>query len=390
MTIKVLLVSPRLSPADRHYCGEHAYTDTLLQHPPDGIEYYHHEDLLASGQIRKIKWLYRIGPRLKRWGLLPPDLWAEYLVSDFVPDVLHIHGFSATVRFKGARAGIPVILSTSTGANSDLKYYLQWGNQRSRWFRLMKRQYLRAVQAHDTSLRPERAARVYVWSEFARRLHIEEGHVKPGAIEVIRPGMPRAHDRSRRHARRAGVTFLFIGKDFVRKNGGSVLEAFRSVRLRHRNVGLIVVGIAPDENLISEPGVTHYPFLSRTELFKRVYPQADVLVLPSKAEGFGLVMIEAMSFGLPVIGMDAWAMKEVITDQKNGYLLSGEDSSELAEAMAHLADHPEVLQSLKRGALDAYESGFSISVHNRTLRRLYGKVLTSQSELIVASQPVLG
>ena len=373
--IEVLLISPRLPPDDNRYCGDNAYTDTLLQYPPPGVRYYHYEDLMATGQVRKIKWLYRIGPRLVRWGILPPDLWAEYLVSDFVPDILHIYGFSAVVRFPKSAKPIPIVLGAGTGSYSDLKYYLGWPEKRIRRARWFKRQYLRLIGAHDSSLRPERAARVLVWSEFSKRMHLEEGYVRPDQIEVLYPGLPWRGDERMKHNGQKETTFLFIGSDFERKNGHLVLEAFRQIRTRYPKTHLILVGRPADGKRIVEPSVTHYLFLPRQELLEGIYPQADVLVLPSRAEGFGLVLLEAMSFGMPVIGVDGWAMPEIIRHGMNGWLVSQPSVDALVGYMQQCAESPELLIRMGKQCKKLFDERFSIERHNETLRQIYDELI---------------
>ena len=375
--IDVLLVSPRLPSTHPRYGGDNAYTDLLLQYPPEGVRYHHYEDLMTTGQVRKLKWLYRIGPRLVRYGILPPDLWAEYLVSDFVPDVLHIYGFSAVVRFPCTRAPVPVVMGMSTGSYSDLRFYVGWEDAQVRRARRMKRLYLRLIGAYDSSLHPEKACRVHVWSQFSRQMHLEEGYVRPEQIEVLYPGLPLAGRVRKEKDPSEKVSFLFVGRDFVRKNGALMLQAFRQARERCPQAELILVSQLPDGRRLAEEGVVHYPFLTRQELYERIYPRADVLVLPSKSEGFGLVLVEAMSFGLPVIAVDAWAMPEIVQDGVNGYLIPPGSLEELVTCMTRVARDREHLDALARGARRVFQERFALPIHNRRLRQVYEESLSS-------------
>lgn len=376
-TIDVLLVSPRLPSADRRFCGDHAYTEALMHSPPAGVRYSHYEDLMATGQVAKLQHLYRLAPRLVRWGVLPPDLWAEYVTVRYRPDLIHIYGFSAVVRPIGAATPVPVVLGSGTGSYSDLRYYHGWGTARIRRARRAKRLFLRLVDAHDSSLRPEEARRVLVWSNFSRLMHLEEGYVKPGQIEVLYPGLPWRGGSHRVGSGSGAVTFLFVGLDFVRKNGQSVLNAFRTVRQSYPASRLVMVTTTPDGRPIQEPGVTHLPFVPRSELMNVVYPAADVLLLPSRAEGFGLVLLEAMSFGVPAIGVDAWAMPEVIQDGFNGFLIPPGDVQELAARMTLLAGDQERYYGLRHRAEALFRTRFSIDVHNQRLAAVYRAALSA-------------
>ena len=372
--IDVLLVSPRLPPTHRFYSGEQVYTETLLACPPPGVRYHFYEDLLSDGRARKLKWLNRLGPRLVQWGILAPDLWAEYLVSDVVPDLVHVHAFSLVIRFP-QRARVPVVMSCSIGSVGDLRYYLGWDEARVRRARRKKEWYLRLAGAYDTSLNPQDAARVLVWSEFARQLHLEEGRVRPEQIEVLPPGIPLPTDPMPRREMHQPMTFLFIGKDFVRKNGLLMLEAFRRVRAQYPGIRLILVGIPPDDQMIVEEGITHYRFLPRAELYQQVYPQADVLVLPSKVDGFGLVLLEAMAFGLPVIGVNAWAMPEIVQDGQNGYLIAPDSLDALVQRMSAFVRQPDLVAQMGARGQKVFAEKFSVEAHNRRLKPVYEQAL---------------
>lgn len=375
--LNVLLVSPCLPMDHTRYSGENAYTDLLLQNPPNGVVYHHYEDLIADGRASRIRLMYYLNTALRDSGILPPDLWVEFLKCDFAPQVLHIHGFSSVVRFPAKATSVPCIISTSTGSTYDLRHYLGWEDRRAIRARWRKRQYLRLIKARDSSLNPGNSSHVLVWSQFARQLHLDEGWVRPDQIDVLYPGLPWRGELHQGFDRKPGVTFLFIGRDFVRKNGQAVLDAFRRVHASHPGAQLIFVSTLPDGHKITYPGVQHYESLPRQELLERIYPQADVLLLPSRAEGFGLVLLEAMSFGMPVIGVNAWAMSEIIENGSNGFLLNphGDLVAEISDAMLRCAV-TERLNHLRHSTKQIFEARFAIKVHNARLLQFYETALT--------------
>lgn len=67
-----------------------------------------------------------------------------------------------------------------------------------------------------------------------------------------------------------------------------------------------------------------------------IWDEHDLLVMPSRLEGFGKVFAEALAAGLPCIGRDAYAMPEIITPGHNGSLVAGDDPDELAGAIVDL------------------------------------------------------
>ncbi|HUI88507.1 MAG TPA: glycosyltransferase family 4 protein [Anaerolineales bacterium] len=86
---------------------------------------------------------------------------------------------------------------------------------------------------------------------------------------------------------------------------------------------------------------------------------AQVMVIPSSYEGFGIAYLEGMGFGLPAMATTAGAASEFIRDGENGYLIPPEDSSALAERLRTLASDRKVLEKMSVNALRSYQSRLS-------------------------------
>lgn len=84
--------------------------------------------------------------------------------------------------------------------------------------------------------------------------------------------------------------------------------------------------------------------------------QAHLLIVPSSYEGFGIVYLEGMGFGLPAIGTKNGAASEVIEDGKTGYLIDAEESGPLAVCLLHLAWDRNLLARLSVNALERYRA----------------------------------
>ncbi len=81
-----------------------------------------------------------------------------------------------------------------------------------------------------------------------------------------------------------------------------------------------------------------------------MYAASDALVVPSQYEGFGIVYLEAMGFGVPVIASSAGAAREIVTDGADGFLISPEHAEALAAAIERLSD-PARLAAMRMAAL---------------------------------------
>lgn len=96
---------------------------------------------------------------------------------------------------------------------------------------------------------------------------------------------------------------------------------------------------------------------SHNEL-KSIYASADIFVMPSittgtgQKEGFGLVLIEAMASGLPVIGSDSGGIPEIIEDGKCGFLVEEKNADDIAMKINYLIENPGVLSSMQSAAVE--------------------------------------
>lgn len=92
----------------------------------------------------------------------------------------------------------------------------------------------------------------------------------------------------------------------------------------------------------------HVKLLINRRDISSILVEHDVFVLPSRKEGFGLVIVEAMACGLPVIASNLEGPAELIQNNKNGYLFTPDNPEELAKVIMQLYDNPETISSLIR------------------------------------------
>jgi L-malate glycosyltransferase len=122
----------------------------------------------------------------------------------------------------------------------------------------------------------------------------------------------------------------------------AVVEVFRRVRERRR-ARLILVGDGPErpriEALARELGVAeHVHFIGELDDVRGLLSVADVFLLPSAQESFGLAALEAMACGAPVVASRVGGLPEVITDGLTGFLRHPEDHAGMAGAVLDLLD----------------------------------------------------
>jgi len=149
-----------------------------------------------------------------------------------------------------------------------------------------------------------------------------------------------------------GKTILFIGKDFKRKGGLVLLEAFQKVREEIKDAKLIIVGPSEDIYNIKKPGVELLGSIENREMVKNLYEKASIFAMPSFCEPFGLVFLEAMGYRLPCIGATVDAMPEIIENGKTGFLVPPGDVNSLTDKILTLLNNVELSKNM---GINGYE-----------------------------------
>jgi phosphatidyl-myo-inositol dimannoside synthase len=137
-----------------------------------------------------------------------------------------------------------------------------------------------------------------------------------------------------------------------------MIRAIPQLRCSVPDVHLVLVGGGDDlprlKDLAAELGlgssVRFFDRLSREQL-AACYAHADVFALPSTGEGFGIVFLEAMAFGLPVVGAAAGGVTDIVKGDVNGRLVPGKDIATLVRTLDHLLRDGAMRATLgKKGA----------------------------------------
>ena len=143
------------------------------------------------------------------------------------------------------------------------------------------------------------------------------------------------------------LVFLFVGRLKKEKGLFELVEAFNSVCNSHNNVLLLIVG--PDEEelkekLIRRSGLSKefVRFINFTKTPEQYMAASDIFVLPSYREGFGTVVIEAASCGLPSIGSNIYGLSDAIKVEETGLLVSAGLSKPLEDAMLKLINNDKL------------------------------------------------
>lgn len=156
-------------------------------------------------------------------------------------------------------------------------------------------------------------------------------HVVPPAANGLPDGPVARHRQGPRHR------LLFVGKDFSTKAGDVVVKALAVLRAESDpELTLTVVG--PKEWPLPGPVPAGVEFLGRipVEHVRMLYRTHDLFVMPSRFEGYGIALVEALAHGLPCVARRDCAMPEIVRAGENGDLIGSDDPRELAGVIAGL------------------------------------------------------
>lgn len=197
------------------------------------------------------------------------------------------------------------------------------------------------------------AAAIFPLSERLRRSFVDDLGIPADRLRAVYAGPnldlsrvptfvpPRPGDRP--------PTVLFVGRQFHRKGGDVLVEAFRRVRTRLPTARLVVAGLPA--GFLSGPGITCLGELDKNRseewaVLVAAYASADVFALPTRFEPFGVAFVEAMHFGLPCVGPRAWAVPEIIVDGETGFTVPVEDVGALTDRLLRLLSDPTLARTM--------------------------------------------
>jgi glycosyltransferase involved in cell wall biosynthesis len=309
----------------------------------------------------------------------PLTRWLARHVRDY--DLVHIHALfsyaAAPAAYWAARAGVPYVVRPLGTLN-------RWGMEHRRpWLKqlslcLIERRILRG------------AAGVHYTSQQERAEAAELGVRAPNAVLPLGLDLseferlpPRGWLRQKMPCLARRTLLLFLSRLDPKKGLDLLLEAFARVRKRGADVVLVIGGSGSGQfeavlrrqaaQLGLEGDVYWAGFLSGREKLAAL-ADADVFILPSYSENFGVAAIEAMASGLPVIISDRVGIQREIAAAGAGVVVTCEPES-VAEAVLGLVADPAFRAELGARGRRLVRDRFSVQVVTEELVRLYDRAL---------------
>jgi glycosyltransferase involved in cell wall biosynthesis len=243
----------------------------------------------------------------------------------------------------------------------------------------------RALRRADLVLAPSRSTAEHVVAQ--QRVSAGKVRVLPWALDPQFEGLLTAHPQPALPANfPSGRVILTVGRwaESERYKGmDTLITALPRLLPRWPDLQLVIAGGGEDrpwlEHLTERNGVRrHVRFLAGLsyEELSACYAACEIFALPSAAEGFGLVYLEAMARGKPVIGGAHGGAPEVIEDGKTGYLVPHGDAIQLATSIETLLAHPEIAREMGARGKKRVEEEFRFNVFAKAFK----KILREQCE----------
>lgn len=246
----------------------------------------------------------------------------------------------------------------------------------------IRRDYPALVKSHATGADQVIVSSRYTAAQVERMLE-----VRPERVTVCpagAPDWPEQGDSSEGSGTDRYI--LFLGSLEPRKNIGGLLDAYRLLIERRQDAPKLVLAgrvtdeVAPWLEALKRPplaGRAEHIGYVRDEARRALYKRAQMLVLLSFEEGFGLPVLEAMSLGVPVVASDRGAIPEVLGDA--GLLVDPAETEAVAAAMERmLSDEALAGASAAKGLLRAKQ--FSWKASAKILRKAYDEAVAIRRE----------
>lgn len=220
----------------------------------------------------------------------------------------------------------------------------------------------------------EAAASIVTFSEAAQQSVIEDYQVAPSKVKVVYPGVDLQQitpsERSL-HSPQKRFQILFVGGDFERKGGQDLLAVFLAAFADQAELHLVTQAAIEADH----PHVHIYRHIQAyTPEWLALYQQADVFVMPTYAEPFGWVFIEAMAAGLPIIATRLSAIPEMVTHGENGFLITPGDRPALANWLRTLMEQPGLRRSMGAQGRKVVEQKFNAQQNFQRLESVFTEV----------------
>lgn len=206
-------------------------------------------------------------------------------------------------------------------------------------------------------------------SDWAANSAVHDYGASPENIHVIPYGANLDHEPSREEALESvglqhSIELLFVGVDWERKGGALAFHVANELNSMGLNTNLTIIGCNPPLKF-QKDFVKVFPYLNKNdpEQFSQLtelYLNADLFILPTQMECYGIVFCEACAFGLPILATNTGGVATIIKEEENGFLFKPDAKpEEYINKIVELKEDNSLYMNMRRKARDRYESSLN-------------------------------
>jgi len=232
--------------------------------------------------------------------------------------------------------------------------------------------------------------KILAWTEWVKKDILKFFPEIENKIEIVGFAMPSPEFLKEKTSK---IKLLFSSRRFYFKGGLYALEVIDNLTKKYKNVEGIIISDTPNEILEkykSNKKIKFYDLITQKKLFEEIYPKSDIFIYPSYTDTFGFGFIEAMAFGLPLVGIEGHCNKELITEGKTGFIIPKEQEldlknigkkekkiiDKLQEKTELLIKNKELRNLMSKNGISEVKTGrFSIKNRNEKLKKIYEEIL---------------
>ncbi|WP_087971478.1 glycosyltransferase family 4 protein [Oceanobacillus rekensis] len=274
-----------------------------------------------------------------------PSKKVKALLEEFQPDIVHAANpilLAAAAVHYAKKLDYPLIATYHTHVPKYLDYYWMYKPAKPLLWHHIKRLH----NAADLNLCTSKAIKSELIEKEFHNLHVLQRGVD------IHNRHPRYYNEQMRERLTNGDTskklLVFIGRLAIEKE----IHKIKPLLDARDDIALAIIGDGPSrndlENTFRGTNTTFTGFLHGDEL-SQAYATADAFIFPSVTETLGLVILEAMASGLPVVAAKSGPTMEQVKDEKTGLLYENEDVNSMMEAVNKL-NNLDLIQQMKKNA----------------------------------------
>jgi len=231
----------------------------------------------------------------------------------------------------------------------------------------------------------ENCKKIMPWTEKTKKEILKEFPEIKDKVKVVYPAIPLPNIKRKKYK---NINLLFVGRYFYEKGGFHALEVIDKLTKKYNNVKGIIISEVPKSVLkkySQNRKIKFFGLMPQEKLFK-ICQESDIFVYPGYSDSFGFSMLEAMSFGIPVVTVDGFARKEIVEENKTGFvierprtfsekLLGGNEKlviEEIAKKAELLIKNKGLIKEMSKNCMEEIKNGrFSIKERSKRLEKIY-------------------